>query len=432
MTTRTYELSLGTLVEYPGNFSYFVAAKKERLQHQRAAYRNQQLQIKHTEQFIERFRYKATKARQVQSRIKALEKMERVEIEDEESGIHFEFPPAPRSGRLVLELHGIHKSYGANTLFSGLEFDISRGDKIAFVGVNGAGKSTLARILAGIEPFDNGERKLGHNVTLSYFAQDQAEELTPEKDVLQTVDEVAAGEIRKQLRSLLGSFLFRGDDVFKKVGVLSGGEKSRLALAKMLLQPSNLIIMDEPTNHLDMRSKAILQRALAEFDGSCVIVSHDRDFLDPLVHRVVEFKQGRIKTYEGNISEYLYAKQRERAETMPLPDRGPTHTPGGRTEARPTDKERKRLEAEQRQRRYELTKPIQDEIALVERAIEEKERRRGEIELLMGTPDFYHNGERVKEITAQYRSLEGELHGYYFRWGELTKKLEKIREEYGT
>ena len=292
MTGKTYELSMGTLTEYAGNFTYYITEKAVRRAQQIAAQRNQQQQIKQTEQFIERFRYKATKARQVQSRIKQLEKLDLIEIEDEEGGIHFAFPPAPQSGRVVMELKGIRKSYGGLKVFDGISFDIDRGDRIAFVGVNGAGKSTLARILAGIEPFDAGERVVGHNVTISYFAQHQAEELNPAYDVLQTVEEVATGDIRRRLRTLLGCFLFSGDDVFKKVRVLSGGEKSRLALAKMLLHPSNLIVMDEPTNHLDMRSKGVLQDALAGYEGSFVIVSHDRDFLDPIVTKVVEFRRG--------------------------------------------------------------------------------------------------------------------------------------------
>ena len=211
MTTKTYELSMGTLTEYAGNFSFYVGEKAARREQQLAAYRNQQQQIKQTEQFIERFRYKATKARQVQSRIKQLEKLDLIEIEDEEGGIHFGFPPAPQSGRVVMELKGIRKRYGDLRVFEGLDLDIDRGDRIAFVGVNGAGKSTLARILAGIEPFDAGERVVGHNVTISYFAQHQAEELNPSYDVLQTVDEVATGDIRRRLRTLLGCFLFSGD-----------------------------------------------------------------------------------------------------------------------------------------------------------------------------------------------------------------------------
>lgn len=419
MTGKTYELSLGMLTEYAGNFSFYIIEKDERKLLQLSAFKNQQQQIKQTEEFIERFRYKATKARQVQSRIKQLKKVERIEIEDEESGIHFSFPPAPPSGRSVMEVRALRKSYGALDVFEGVDFDIDRGDRIAFVGVNGAGKSTLARIIAGVEPFDGGERKPGHNVVISYFAQHQAEELNPRNDVLQTVDEVATGEIRKGLRNLLGCFLFSGDDVFKKVSVLSGGEKSRLALAKMLLQPSNLIVMDEPTNHLDMRSKGVLQEALAEYEGSFVIVSHDRDFLDPIVTKVVEFRRGRIKTYLGNVSDYLQARERAlegiRVSAAPKTPDSPM-----------TEKERKRFEAEERQRRYKKTKPVQEKITKLERQLEGLEAEKVRIERSMADPAFYHDGDHVKAVTARYKEIESLLADGYFRWNELTKHLGTI------
>ncbi|HCV43689.1 MAG TPA: ABC transporter ATP-binding protein [Bacteroidetes bacterium] len=436
MTSKTYEVSLGKLTEYAGNYSFFVDAKAERKEQQLAAFKNQQQQIKQTEQFIERFRYKATKARQVQSRVKMLEKLELIELEDDESGIHFSFPPAPHGGRVPMELRSIHKSYGDIAVFEGVDFDIDQGDRIAFVGVNGAGKSTMAKILAGAEPFDAGERMLGHNTIVSYFAQHQAEELNPKNDVLQTVDEVATGEIRKQLRNLLGCFLFRGDDVFKKVAVLSGGEKSRLALAKMLLQPCNFIIMDEPTNHLDMRSKAILQNALAEFEGSYVIVSHDRDFLDPIVNKVVEFKKARvptrsgpdggagIKTYLGNLSDYLYAKQKELAASGQAEDLRKEETRAAK------DKERKRFEAEVRQRRYQRTRPVQQKIEALEKLIAEKEQLKTEMEQLMGEPEFYKDGEHVKAVTTQFRSIDKEIADTYFKWNELTRELEKLSSEF--
>jgi len=417
MTAKTYELSLGRLTEYAGNFEFYVREKAERQEQHIAAYKNQQQQIKQTEQFIERFRYKATKARQVQSRIKQLEKLDRIEIEDGEKEIRFSFPPSPHSGRVAMELRGIRKKDGPLTIFDGVDFDIERGDRIAFVGVNGAGKSTLSRIIAGVEPFDGGTRTVGHNVVVSYFAQHQAEELNQHNDVLQTVDEVATGEIRKQLRNLLGCFLFSGDDVFKRVGVLSGGEKSRLALAKMLLQPSNLIVMDEPTNHLDMRSKGVLQDALADFDGSYLIVSHDRDFLDPLVTRVVEFRGGRLKTYLGNVSDYLEARQRDA-----VPDSAATPAA-----TMPTERERKRLEAETRQKRYAQTKPVQEKIAALERSIERLEAEKSHLERTMADPEFYKEGERVKEITARYRALPDELAAAYFRWNELTRELERLQ-----
>jgi ATP-binding cassette subfamily F protein 3 len=323
----------------------------------------------------------------------------------------------------VLELRDVHKKYGSLTVFAGLDFDIDRGDRIAFVGVNGAGKSTLSRIIAGVEPIDKGERKVGYNVVVSYFAQHQAEELNQNNDVLQTVDEVAIGEIRKRLRNLLGCFLFRGDDVFKKVKVLSGGEKSRLALAKMLLQPTNLIVMDEPTNHLDMRSKTILQEALKKFEGSYVIVSHDRDFLDPIVNKVIEFKQGRIKTYPGNVSDYLYSRQNEQQLEAVSKKMQSVST---KTETGPTEKERKRLEAQQRQKLYNKTKPVKEKIARLEKVIEQLEAQKLDCEALMGDPAFYHNGERVKEVTAKYKTTEKELSDAYYKWNELTKELEKM------
>ncbi len=430
MTTKTYELSLGRLTEYSGNYGYYVKEKEARKQLTLAAYRNQQQQIKQTEQFIERFRYKATKARQVQSRLKQLDKLEIVEIEDEESGIRFDFPPAPASGRIVMELKGIHKSYGEKNIFRGLDFDIDRGDRIAFVGVNGAGKSTLSKIIAGVEPIEGGERKVGHNVIVSYFAQHQADELNPNNDVLGTVDEVAVGDIRKSLRNLLGCFLFSGDDVFKKVAVLSGGEKSRLALAKMLLQPCNLIVMDEPTNHLDMRSKAVMQQALLGFGGSYVIVSHDRDFLDPIVNKVVEFSKGRIRTYPGNVSDYLYTKQKEQgtAGTAATVSRQQQKK---KEEPAISGKDRKRIEAEQRQKRYQATKPLQEKIEVLEKQISIKEKRKAAVEELMGHPDFYKDGEKVKEISGEYKELQAELSNIYFKWGELTKELENAIAKLG-
>jgi ATP-binding cassette subfamily F protein 3 len=419
MTSRTYEVSMGALTEYAGNYSVFVREKAERKEQQTAAYKNQQQQIKQTELFIERFRYKATKARQVQSRIKQLEKIDLITVEDEEGNIRFSFPPAPPSGRVVMELRGIRKSYGPLTVFGGVDFDIDRGDRIAFVGVNGAGKSTLARICAGVELFDGGIRTVGHNVVISYFAQHQAEELNPRNDVLQTVDEVATGDIRRSLRNLLGCFLFSGDDVYKKVSVLSGGEKSRLALAKMLLQPTNLIVMDEPTNHLDMRSKGVLRDALRDYQGSFVIVSHDRDFLDPIVTKVIEFRDGRIKTFLGNVSEYIETKHKEEAGAMRVPE-------GGGPQRALTEKNRKRAEAEERQRRYRRTRPVQEKISKLEKLLSDYEQEKAGIERRMAEPDFYKDGEAVKATAARYRELETLLSEGYFRWNAMTKELEAL------
>ena len=417
LTERTFELSLGRLTEYKGNFSFYVEQKAERLEQQRAAYRNQQMQIKQTERFIERFRYKATKARQVQSRIKALDKLERIELEDGERSLDFDFPPAPAAGAVVMRLEGIEKRYGAIEVFDGLDLEIDRGDKIALVGVNGAGKSTLARIIAGVEEVSGGRRIPGHNVVVSYFAQHQAEELDPRAEVLQTLDAVATGDMRQRLRTLLGCFLFSGDDVYKRVGVLSGGEKSRLALAKMLLEPANLLILDEPTNHLDMVSKGVLQEALERFDGTAIIVSHDRDFLDPIVTKVIALRPGPPLVYPGTMSEFLGA-QRKAAVLAPA----------ARTErgARSTGKERKRQEAEERQQRYRLVKPVRDSIEKIELVIERKEQRVRECEHLLEDPELYKDGERAREITTEYLTLKRDLENDYHRWNDLTREMERL------
>ncbi|HSQ75414.1 MAG TPA: ABC-F family ATP-binding cassette domain-containing protein [Bacteroidota bacterium] len=429
MTRRTFELSGARLIEYAGNYTFSMSAREERKAHQVAAYRNQQQQIKQTERFIERFRYKATKARQVQSRIKALEKLERVEMEDEENAIRFSFPPAPSSGRVMMDIRNVTKSYGTLTVFERLSLTIDRGDRIAFVGVNGAGKSTLARIIAGVEPFDAGERLPGHNVIVSYFAQHQAEELDPTRDVLQTVDAVATGDIRTRLRSLLGAFLFTGDDVFKMVRVLSGGEKSRLALAKMLLMPGNLIVLDEPTNHLDMRSKEVLQNALVEFDGSLVVVSHDRDFLDPLVTKVVEFRNGRIRTYLGTVTEYRDARRHE-LEAGAATAASADSAAQGASPPAGTDRERKRREAQLRQERYEKTRPLQKRLALLEQKIQEEEAAKESLEQQMADPDVYREGDRIREIQAAYRTAGETLQTLYHQWGAVSNELEQIVAHY--
>ena len=420
MTRRTFELSLGTLSDYAGNFSFFLEAREERRELQRAAFRNQQQQIKQTERFIERFRYKATKARQVQSRIKRLDKLDVIRLEDEEEGIRFTFPPSPPSGKIAITLRNISKSYGVLRVFEHLDLEIDRGDRVAFVGVNGAGKSTLARVIAGVEAFDAGERIPGHNLVVSYFAQHQAEELAPAFDALQTVEAVAAGDVRRHLRTLLGCFLFHGDDVFKKVSVLSGGEKSRLALAKMLLTPANLIVLDEPTNHLDMRSKAVLQEALDEFEGSMVIVSHDRDFLDPLVTKVVEFRDGHIRTWLGNVSDYLTVRAARETESM--------------SERRPTsatpEKERKRREAELRNERYTRTKPLQEKLSRVEKEIEHLEQKKKDLEATMADPEAYRSGDVLHEVHAAYKTTCDQLTDFYHRWGKISDELDTIRAEY--
>ncbi|MEZ5072229.1 MAG: ABC-F family ATP-binding cassette domain-containing protein [Bacteroidales bacterium] len=305
VTNRTLELSLGKVYDYKVSYSRYMVLKQERITVQHAAYENQQKLIQDTEAFINRFRYKATKAVQVQSRIKQLDKLDRIEVEKEDDLVmNLKFPPAQRSGTIVAEALGLSKHYGQHRVFSGVDLVIERGEKVAFVGRNGEGKTTLARILIGDLAYE-GSLKLGHNVELGYYAQNQDEIMDGNKTILETADHVAVGEIRTRIRDILAAFLFRGEDIDKKVKVLSGGERSRLAMALMLLQPFNFLVLDEPTNHLDMRSKDILKNALLAFDGTLLVVSHDREFLDGLVDKVFEFRNGGVKEHLGGIYDFL-------------------------------------------------------------------------------------------------------------------------------
>ncbi|MEN9444212.1 MAG: hypothetical protein RIS47_1102, partial [Bacteroidota bacterium] len=308
VTNRTVEISLGRIYDYRASYSEYKVLRAERVEQQMSAFKNQQKQIEDTEKFIERFRYKATKSVQVQSRIKQLDKIDRIEIEEEDkSAVHFKFAPAPRSGNVVVKTVGVSKSFGAKHVLSGIDFELERTDKVAFVGKNGEGKTTFSKIIIGEHTYE-GELKLGHNVTIGYYAQDQDRLLDGERTVLETLDDIATGDIRRQVRDILGAFLFRGEDVEKKVKVLSGGERSRLALAKLLLQPYNLLVLDEPTNHLDIPSKEVLKQALLNYDGAMVVVSHDRDFLDGLTDSIYEFSEKSIKLYYGGLSGFLEKK----------------------------------------------------------------------------------------------------------------------------
>jgi ATP-binding cassette, subfamily F, member 3 len=321
ITTRTIEISLGRIYDYKVSWSKYVILRAERREKQVAAYRNQQKMIGDTEKFIERFRYKATKAVQVQSRIKQLDRIERIEIDEEDfSEINLRFPPAPRSGTVVVEAENLSKSFGAHHVLHRISITITRGEKVAFVGRNGEGKTTLSRIIAGELDYE-GHLKKGHNVRIGYFAQNQDELLDENRTVLETIDYVAKGDIRSKIRDMLGAFLFRGEDVDKKVKVLSGGERSRLALVKLLLEPYNLLVLDEPTNHLDMRSKDILKQALLKFDGTLIVVSHDRDFLDGLVAKVYEFRHTRIKENLGGIYDFLRKKKLVNLRDIELKDK---------------------------------------------------------------------------------------------------------------
>lgn len=321
VTTRTVEIVLGHIYDYKVPYSKYVELRHERMEQQRAAYENQQRMIEKTEEFIERFRYKPTKSNQVQSRIKALEKIERIEIDQEDnSALHVKFPPAPRSGQIVFQAKHLTGGYpprdgsgNPKTVFTDIDLTVERGEKVAFVGRNGEGKSTMMKYITGeLRPIA-GSAMLGYNVALGYYAQNQEDVLDRNDTVYDTLDKVAVGDIRTKLRDILGAFLFRGEDIDKKVAVLSGGERSRLAMAKLILHPYNLLALDEPTNHMDIRSKDVLKQALQRYDGTLVIVSHDRDFLDGLVDKVYEFRDGRVKEYLGGVQDFI---EKRRIETL--------------------------------------------------------------------------------------------------------------------
>ena len=322
VTTRTVELSLGKVYDYKVPYSKYVVLRAERRAQQMAAYENQQRLIEKTEEFIEKFRYKPTKSNQVQSRVKQLEKLERIEVDEEDlSRLNIKFPPAPRSGQIVAEVKEVGKAFDQKRIFSGAEFTIERGQKIALVGRNGEGKTTFARILLGELEATEGTIKLGANVNIGYYAQNQDDLMDGEFTVFDTLDRVAVGDIRTRLRDILGAFLFRGEDIDKKVKVLSGGERSRLAMARLMLEPYNLLILDEPTNHMDMRSKDILKEALMKFDGTVVVVSHDREFLDGLVDRIYEFRDGGVREYLGDIWYFLEKRKVESLEDIDRHDK---------------------------------------------------------------------------------------------------------------
>ena len=430
MTNRTLALRRGSMHDYSGNYSFYERKWAEERELLINAQKNQAKALKDTEEFVDRFRYKASKARQVQSRIKQLEKIDRIEIEDELATVSFSFPPPAKSGQVVMQLENITKKYDDNIIFEGLDYEIEKGDKIAVVGPNGAGKSTLIRILSGKEPIQAGVRKEGFNVTTSYFAQHQAEELELDSDPLSVMLQAGSGEKESRLRSILGSFLFSGDDVFKKVKVLSGGEKSRLALAKMLLSPANFLIFDEPTNHLDMSSNYILQQALQQYEGTCMIVSHDRAFLDPIVTKVLEIQPGKIKTYLGNVSYYL-DKKKEEAEQVAASKQKVT-AKKQKAEISTSElsrKEAKRLEAQRRNELNKRIRPLKQKFEKVEKEIEVNERRKAEIEKLMADSAFYDDNERVKKTTLEYEEIKKTLTDLMYQWEDYAGRIEAAEAE---
>ena len=426
VTNKTLEIFLGKFFTFKGDYDAYLRYKAERDEQAIQQFEQQQKKIKETERFIERFRYKATKARQVQSRIKQLEKIELVELPESNSEVNIRFPEPTQSGRTPIKLNNIFKSYGNKKVFEGIDFEIERGEKIAFVGPNGAGKSTLAKIIAGVIDYNSGERIVGHNTIISYYAQDVADNLNPDLEIIETVDGIAEEKTLGQLRSLLGSFLFSGDDVYKKGGVLSGGEKSRVALCKILLTKANFIILDEPTNHLDYNSKLILQKALIDFKGTLILVSHDIDFLRPIVTKVIDIRKGNLKTYYGDIDYFLGKREFstiERDYTTKLKKE--------KTELPVTNrKEQKRLEAEIRQQKHKATKDIVKEISKVENLIDTYENEIKELEKKLADPAIYSKGETAKETTKNFNDAKSNLELAMKKWEELNNKLSEIESQF--
>ncbi len=375
VTTRTVELSLGRIYDYKVPYSKFVELRAERRAQLLAAYENQQRMIEKTEEFIEKFRYKPTKSNQVQSRIKQLERIERIEVEDEDNAaLNIKFPPAPRSGQIVVEVKDAGKAFGEKRIFSGATFTIERGQKVAFVGRNGEGKTTMARMIVGELPATEGTIRTGANVNIGYYAQNQDDLMDGDFTVYDTLDRVAVGDIRTRLRDILGAFLFRGEDIEKKVRVLSGGERSRLAMARMMLEPRNLLVLDEPTNHMDMRSKDILKRALQKYDGTVIVVSHDRDFLDGIVDRVYEFRDGGVREYLGGIYYFLEKRKVESLQEIERRDAPAAAAPREASTGKLSYEQRKEQEKLLRRLR-KAVETVEAELADVEKQIADYDRK---------------------------------------------------------
>jgi len=424
VTTRTIEISLGKIYDYKVSWSEFAVLRKERREQQLAAFRNQQKMIDDTEKFIERFRYKATKAIQVQSRIKQLDRIERIEVDEEDfSEISLRFPPAPRSGTVVVDARELSKNYGTLNVLNRIDFRIHRGEKVAFVGRNGEGKTTFSKIIIG-ELDHEGLLKTGHNVRTGYFAQNLDELLNEEKTVFETVDDVARGEIRTKIRDMLGAFLFRGDDADKKVKVLSGGERSRLALVRLLLEPHNLLVLDEPTNHLDMRSKDILKQALISYDGTLIVVSHDRDFLDGIVSKVYEFRNHAIREHIGGIYDFLRKRKIENLREIERKEAAPLQRKEDRENGNISSGKRKYLERKDYERNL---RRLRSRLEKSESMIENLEKEISRIDTLMNSPG--HLAEATREFYEKYRELKERHAEEMDRWAQYTHELEVFLNE---
>lgn len=417
VTNRTIELTMGKTYDLKMPYSKFIDQRDEIRKVQIAAKKSQDKKIAEIENFVTKYKAKARQASRAQSKLKQLDKINRIEVDEEDySQIHFNFPPPPRSPRLVCEAIDLTKSYGEKRVLSTIDFAIERGEKIAFVGRNGEGKSTLSKIIAGIEPY-NGEFHLGKNIEIGYFAQHQAKLLEGNNTVFEIIDQKAKGEIRTQIRNLLGAFLFSGDDVYKKVSVLSGGEKSRLALASLLLEPSNLLIMDEPTNHLDMASKDILKNALQNFEGTVILVSHDRDFLEGLTNKTIEFKDQKIKEVLGDINDYLsFRNARSLAEIEKKDKKTNTRTVSQDI----IDKK----EFQKIQRR------LSREIETLEKEISEKEELIADKQNLFASPEYINDPNLMHELQKEINEIESQLNVSIEKWEQHSEELEELEKQY--
>lgn len=427
VTTRTIEISLGRIYDYQVNYSRYVVLRQERLEQQMRAYENQQKQIQDTEAFIERFRYKATKSVQVQSRIKQLAKLERVEVDEvDASRLNLKFPPAPRSGDYPIIAEGVGKNYGSHVVFSNATFTIKRGEKVAFVGKNGEGKSTLVKCIMGEIPY-TGTLKIGHNVKIGYFAQNQASLLDESITVFDTIDRVAVGDIRTKIRDILGAFMFGGEASDKKVKVLSGGEKTRLAMIRLLLEPVNLLILDEPTNHLDMRTKDVLKQAIRDFNGTVILVSHDREFLDGLVSKVYEFGGGQVREHLGGIYDFLESRkldslrELEQRATVSKTEKDGNISKDSASPAKSEDSKLSYGEQKEFARRLRKAEKV---VADIESEIAGLEKRIAEVEEKLATPD----GAADTSLYELHGQLKKQLDDVMWKWSEASEVLDKLQK----
>ena len=415
VTKRTVEISLGKIYDYNAPYTKYLELRQERRRQQIAAYENQQKIIQDTEDFIERFRYKPTKSNQVQSRIKMLEKMERLEVDlEDNSSIHFKFPPAPRSGQIVVKASNFRKAFGEKVILDGVDFELQRGEKVAFVGRNGEGKTTFSRCIIGQLPFE-GELKLGYNVSIGYYAQNQDELLDMEKTVFQTLDDIATGDMRTKVRDILGAFLFGGEDIDKKVKVLSGGERARLEMAKLLFQPYSLLVLDEPTNHLDIRSKDILKKALLAYDGTLILVSHDRDFLHGLAETIYEFKDKKVKQYRGDITYFLEKLKLENMRQFELQgNKQPTKT---ETVTASSSKQ----DYLQKKEREKVLRKLKSAVEKSEKRIAELEEELSNIHKKLELPENQTDMDLFKRYDEVKAALDEEMEV----WEKATEEYEK-------